>query len=645
MVEARSKAKAARRARSRATAGAVAARDHFVQFYESDGFLLNSLSDFVGEGLGAGEGCVVLAGRARREGLEDRLRASGVDVDGAGARGQYLSLDAGETLARFMVDGAPEPARFAEVVGGVLARAGRGGRRVRVFGDMVAQLCAESRHPAAVRLERLWNELLGTHPCSLFCAYPVGIFGAAELAGAFGEVCAEHARVEPAESYAGVVDAAERLRAVALLQQKANALEAEVAERRRAEEALRAVRDELEVQLRREQAARAEAEAANRLKDEFLATLSHELRTPLTAVLGWTQVLRAGQLDAAGAARALDTVERNARAQSQLVEELLDMSRIITGKLRIDARPVEPSAFVGAAVEAMRPAAEAKGVRLAVDTGEGVGAVSGDADRLRQVVWNLLSNAIKFTGAGGRVELCLKAAGPHVEIAVSDTGEGIAPEFLPHVFDRFRQADGTTTRQHGGLGLGLAIVRHLVELHGGTVTADSPGAGRGSTFTVRLPGLRNAGSGLRREAARHVAAGRQPAALNPQPTILSGLRVLVVDDEAEACDLLGVMLGQRGAEVTTATTAADALAELERARPHLLISDIGMPGVDGYELMRRVRGLPPERGGRVPAVALTAYARAEDRLRALRAGYQTHVAKPVEPDELIAVVASLSARG
>ncbi|HEV3469913.1 MAG TPA: ATP-binding protein [Pyrinomonadaceae bacterium] len=494
MVQAGSNGKAV--AGSPALAGG-SGHEHFVQFYESDGFLLNSLSGFIGAGLGAGEACVVLAGRARRERLEERLRASGVDVARAAALGQYVSLDARETLALFTVDGEPEPRRFAEVVGGVLARAGAGGRRVRVFGDMVAHLCDESRHPAAVRLERLWNDLLKTHPCSLFCAYPVSNFGSSALAATFGEVCAEHARVAPAESYAALADPAERLRAVALLQQKANSLAAEVAERRQAEEALRAVKEELEVQLRREQAARAEAETANRLKDEFLATVSHELRTPLTAILGWTHVLRAGQLGPEAAARALEIVERNARAQNQLIEDLLDMSRIITGKLRLDPRPLDPAAFVVEAVEAMRPAAEAKGVTLVLAPGAGVGAVSGDADRLRQVVWNLLSNAIKFTPSGGRVEVRLESAGGQVEVAVSDTGAGIGAEFLPYVFDRFRQADGSTTRAHGGLGLGLAIVRHLVELHGGTVSAESGGEGQGATFTVRLPALRIADCGLR----------------------------------------------------------------------------------------------------------------------------------------------------
>jgi signal transduction histidine kinase/CheY-like chemotaxis protein len=642
LVQARHNGRNGRRGSALTVAGE--AHEHFVQFYETDGFLVNSLRGFVASGLGAGEACVVVAGKPHREALDESLLCAGVDVDAARRRGQYVALDSCETLARIMVDGEPEPSRFVEVLGGVLTRAGSGRRRVRVFGEMVADLCDQQAHASAVRLEGLWNELLKTHACTLFCAYPLRSFGGAELAGHFDEVCAAHARIIPAESYA-VADTEKRLRTVTVLQQKAASLEAEVAERRRAEGELRALKDELEVRLAREQSAREEAERANRLKDEFLANLSHELRTPLTAVLGWTHVLRTGRLDPEATERALETVERNARAQNQLIEELLDMSRIITGKLRLDVRAVAPEAFVGAAVEAMRPAAEAKGVRLEKLSGAGAGVVSADADRLRQVIWNLLSNAIKFTPKGGVVEVLLARAGQEVEIAVSDTGQGIGREFLPYVFDRFRQADMGTTREHGGLGLGLAIVRHLVELHGGAVRAESEGEGRGATFTVRLPLLRDADVVSRvveDEAA--APADVHAASQLPQSAVFEGLRALVLDDEADTCEVLAVMLREHGAEVSIMLSGAEALAEVERSRPHLLVADIGMPGMDGYEFMRRVRRLPPERGGRTPAVALTAYARAEDRRRALRAGYQMHLPKPVEPDELIAVVATLTAR-
>jgi signal transduction histidine kinase/ActR/RegA family two-component response regulator len=386
-----------------------------------------------------------------------------------------------------------------------------------------------------------------------------------------------------------------------------------------------------------------EASEANRLKDEFLATVSHELRTPLTAILGWAHMLRTGQFDGKSASSAFETIERNARAQAQLIDDLLDVSRAITGKLRIDVRPVDPNSFIEAAVEAVRPAAEAKGVRVQRVMDTGLVSVSGDPVRLQQVVWNLLSNAIKFTPRGGRVQVRMERVNSHVEISVSDTGAGIAPEFLPHVFDRFRQADGTTTRHHGGLGLGLSIVRHLVELHGGTVRAESPGEGHGSTFTVLLP-VAPVYAADASEARVHPAA-RETLPAFECPDRLDGLRVLVVDDEPDTREMLKAGLGHCGALVTTVATAAEALAEISGAPPDILISDIGMPDEDGYELIRKVRTLPAGRGGRVPAIALTAYARTEDRMQALRAGYQMHVTKPVELVELAAVTASLARRG
>jgi PAS domain S-box-containing protein len=386
-----------------------------------------------------------------------------------------------------------------------------------------------------------------------------------------------------------------------------------------------------------------EAQESNRLKDEFLATVSHELRTPLTAILGWAHMLRNGQFSGDSTIKAFETIERNARAQAQLIDDLLDVSRIVTGKLRIDVRPVDPNSFIEAAVEAVRPAAEAKGIRMQKIMDTGVASVSGDPVRLQQVVWNLLSNAIKFTARGGRVQVRLERVNSHIEIAVSDTGTGIDPEFLPHVFDRFRQADQRTTRQHGGMGLGLAIVRHLVEIHGGTVRAESGGEGQGATFTVLLP--------VAPIYQVDVQSGRiHPAARDTLPSFdcvdrLDGVRVLVVDDEPDTREMLKAGLGQCGAVVTAARSAAEAIEELLTSPPDLMISDIGMPDMDGYELIRKVRSLPAESGARVPAIALTAYARVEDRMQALRAGYQMHVPKPVEIAELVAVAASLVQRG
>ena len=390
------------------------------------------------------------------------------------------------------------------------------------------------------------------------------------------------------------------------------------------------------------QDARRSAEEASRLKDEFLATVSHELRTPLTAMLGWAYLLRAGHLDEPGEKSALETIERNARAQSQLIDDLLDVSRIITGKLRLDVRQIDPASFIESALEALHPAAEAKGVRLQKVMDTGVSTIAGDPARLQQVVWNLLSNAIKFTPTGGRVQVRLERINSHIEIAVSDTGSGISTKFLPHVFDRFRQADQSTTREYGGLGLGLAIVRHLVELHGGTVRAESHGEGKGSTFTVLLPLLTVYQSDVDAERVHPKASDTPPSPDCPEK--LDGLKVLVVDDEANTRELLSVVLARCGAVVTTAGTVSEALSSIESSRPDVLISDIGMPGEDGYELIRKVRGLAAESGGKIPAVALTAYARTEDRLRVLRSGYQMHIPKPVELTELVAIVANLAGR-
>jgi PAS domain S-box-containing protein len=394
--------------------------------------------------------------------------------------------------------------------------------------------------------------------------------------------------------------------------------------------------------LLREQQARAQAEAANRMKDEFLATLSHELRTPLNAVLGWTAMLRMGKVGEEMAPHALEIIERNARLQAQLIEDLLDVSRIITGKLRLTVQPVELWSVIKAAADIVRPAADAKGIRLELLLDAHAGPVSGDPQRLQQVVWNLLANAVKFTPKEGRVQIRLERVNSHVEIIVSDTGEGISDEFLPHVFDRFRQADSTYTRRHGGLGLGLAIVRHLTELHGGTVTAQSNGAGQGATFTVKLPIIIAQDTGrFKVDATERATAAAIPAL--GESLRLDNLRLLLIEDEPDGRELAKLMLEQCGATVTVASSAAEGLRTLEQQSPDVLISDIEMQDEDGYTLIRKVRAMAASRGD-IPAIALTAHARAEDRLRALAAGYDAHVAKPVEVVELTTVIASVVRR-
>jgi PAS domain S-box-containing protein len=384
-----------------------------------------------------------------------------------------------------------------------------------------------------------------------------------------------------------------------------------------------------------------EREEADRAKDHFLATLSHELRTPLTAILGWTRLLRSGRLDAPSQATAFETIERNTRLQTQLIEDLLDVSRIISGKLQLDRQAVELTTVIEAAANTLRSVADGKGVALELALAGGGGVVDGDPHRLQQVVLNLLSNAIKFTPPEGRVDVRLECQDDRVRLVVSDTGQGIAPAVLPHVFDPFRQGDGSHTKQHGGLGLGLAIVRHLVALHGGTARVESEGVGRGATFTVELPLAAAVGHGAARPHARHDDRAR---GIFDCPPVLEGLRVMIVEDDPDARRFVTRVLEECKAEVRAVGSATEALATLPRFRPHVMVSDIGMPRTDGYELMRMLRRRTPVEGGLTPALALTAYASAEDRRRALAAGYQSHLAKPVDPADLVEAVAELADR-
>jgi len=418
-------------------------------------------------------------------------------------------------------------------------------------------------------------------------------------------------------------------------QQHATELQLEIAERKQAEQ-------ERAKFLVREQAARAEAERANRTKDEFLATLSHELRTPLSAILGWSHLVRTGKLDDTHMARAFETIERNARSQSQLIDDLLDVSRIITGKLKIEPHNVDICSVIDAAVEAVRPAFETKNVRLETSLDASGCFVSGDANRLQQIFWNLLSNANKFTPEGGHVVVSATQNGAGVFVSVCDSGIGITPEFLPYIFDRFRQADGSTTRVHGGLGLGLSIVKHLVELHGGRIEVKSDGRERGSTFTVNLPvvhelalnqpgnaeALDNEGNGLPSDFA----------------SVLNGLRILFVDDELDSRDLVSAIVTKCGGEVACCESAEEALEQFRIWKPDILVSDIGMPGQDGYSLIKKLRKLKLKLARQVPAIALTAYATDEDRARSYAAGFQTHVSKPIEPQALIKIIAGAAGR-
>ena len=461
--------------------------DHFVQFYENDAFLADSVAAFIGGAIAAGHGAVIIATPEHRRAIFDVMASRGINCSAAIGHGDCVALDAAETLATFMVNGSPVPRLFRENVGKLIARLTRQDRPVRAFGEMVALLAADGNRDGAVELEDLWNELGKEFNFSLFCAYPIDEFSGEGDAAAFSRICGRHGEVRPTESFSGVPDETDRSLAVTILQQKAVMLEQEIERRKSVERELAQRERELSNVLQQERMARAEAERVSRMKDEFLATLSHELRTPLNAIFGWTQVIRMAPLDAESVAKGIAVIDRNVRAQTQLIEDLLDMSRIVAGKLRLAFQQTELTSVLEGAVEAIRPLAASKRIEIRTVFDPLAGPVRADGARLQQIVWNLLSNSVKFTPAGGTIEVLLERVNSNAEISVSDTGQGIAPDFLPHVFEQFRQEDARIVRKHGGLGLGLSIVKQLVELHGGEVRAKSAGEGLGSTFVVALP--------------------------------------------------------------------------------------------------------------------------------------------------------------
>ncbi len=468
---------------------------HVVQFYESDAFLTAVIVDFIAVGLAAGQPALVIATAPHRAALAEGLTDRGLDVDALVRTGRLTVLDARETLASFMTGTLPDPALFKQAIDGMTRSTAHAGRYcTRAYGEMVDVLWKDGNTAGALALEKLWNELDIDHPLALLCAHSLAHFYKETHGAHFEAVLKAHGHVVPSETYVRA-DPDARLRQIAWLQQRAQALDHELQYRRELEEALRSA-------LARTESARSEAEQAGRLKDDFLAILSHELRTPLNAILGWAQIMRTENVDPDTLSRGLDVILRNAELQTRLIEDLLDVSRIIRGELTIASEAVDLGATATAAAESVRPASAAKGIDLQVHVDPAGPIVTGDAVRLRQVIWNLLSNAVKFTPSQGSVTLTVERAGPDARIVVRDSGAGIPAEFLPHVFDRFKQADNSTTRRFGGLGLGLAVVRHLAEAHGGTVSAQSEGPGRGSTFTVSLPaGPKAARPGLRGQTA------------------------------------------------------------------------------------------------------------------------------------------------
>ena len=402
-------------------------------------------------------------------------------------------------------------------------------------------------------------------------------------------------------------------------------------------EARKQAERDLELLLQREQEARRKAEEASRLKDEFLATVSHELRTPLNAIYGWATMLRSGKLSEEYAVNAVEIIERNARIQIQLIEDLLDVSRMVSGNLRLEIEAIDPETVIRAAVDAVRPAADAKSIEITTELDSKIRMVFADASRLQQILWNLLSNAVKFTQNGGRVSVSLRPKTNAIEISVKDTGAGISPEFLPFVFERFRQAEQATTRVHGGLGLGLAIVKNLVEMHGGSIIAESEGIGLGSTFTVILPQLIYSDNGTKKtEYLSPKETNNNTSNFSP----FDNLQILAVDDDLDSLEMLQILLEQNGAKVTTASNASEALEKFSSLSPDVLISDVGMPVEDGYSLIAKIRNLDNE-ARKIPAIALTGFARAEDAKRAVQAGFNAHVSKPIEPNNILQTIISL----
>jgi signal transduction histidine kinase len=577
---------------------------HAVQFYERESYLLDSLTDYIGSGLSEMHAGIVIATPQHRDALAQRLTARGIDVIGAGAQGRYVALDARETLTTLMVDGWPDPGRFDDAIGTLVAKTLERAPRLRAFGEMVALLWAEGNREAAVRLEELWNDLRTRHPFSLLCAYPIEAFHDASHAKPFGDMTATHTNVIPAESYMEL-EGHEQLRLIAQLQQKAAALEAETIQRRHAE---------LELRRKVEQLA-----DADRRKDEFLAMLGHELRNPLAPMTTALQLMRLHSDEPLRVSRARETIERQVEHMTRLIDDLLDVSRITRGKIELRNEAVILSALVTRAVEAARPVIDERGHRLTLDLPEQPVALSGDPARLEQVLANLLNNAAKYTDVGGRIWVRAAVDGDALVLSVRDNGAGLTPEMRGRVFDLFVQGPEMRAYARGGLGIGLTLVRRLVEMHGGTVEARSDGPGQGSEFIVRLP----IGS------VAHLAVNG-----HPRDVKLDGVpkrRILVVDDNVDAAEALAELLRDYGHDVRAVHDGPSAIEQAGLHRPDIVLLDIGMPGFDGYEVARRMR---TELGLTSTLVAVTGYGEARHRRQSRDAGFDQHVTKPVDVRKL-----------
>jgi signal transduction histidine kinase/ActR/RegA family two-component response regulator len=580
---------------------------HLVQFYEDDAFLVDTVSRLVATSLEGGDGAVIIASQPHREAIEERLRASGVDVAAMCQQGRFASLEAGETLGKISLDEYPNAARFDAVVAPVIAKIidASPSHFCRAFGEMVALLWADGKRDAALRLEALWNDLGKRKRFSLLCGYPLNSFSSALDGQYLTKVCAEHSEVVPAESYSILTNPDDRQRAITHLQQKATLLESEMAVRLKVEEELRAKIAEL-------------AET-DRRKNEFLAMLGHELRNPLSAVLN---AITAADLDEAHRDRAIQIARRQTAQLTRLVDDLLDVARITQGRIALRKESVTVLSVVETSIEETRPAAEKRGQRLNLIAPPDIRTIQIDADpaRMQQSISNLIHNAIKFTHSDDRIEISLQRRGGDVAIRVRDTGIGIAPEMLPRVFDLFAQGDVSIDRTQGGLGIGLTLVKQLVALHGGRVEARSDGIGKGSEFEIAIPILR----------------GHVQETLDADAPARRSSRVLIVEDNADAAESMHLLLELLGHDVRVAADGFAALEILAERTFDVILVDIGLPAMDGYALATRIRALPGAQA--MQLVALTGYGQDEDRMRALKAGFDQHLVKPIDIDRLRALL-------
>jgi signal transduction histidine kinase len=573
---------------------------HAVQFWERESYLLDSVTDYIGAALSAASAGILIATPQHREGVAQRLTARGLDPLGAGAQGRYHALDARDTLSTFMVDGWPDPARFDDTIGTLIAKTRELAPQIHAFGEMVALLWAEGNADAAIRLEELWDELGTRHTFSLLCAYPIEAFHDRSHTKPFNDMAAMHTSVIPAESCMELSGDAQ-LRVIAQLQQQAAALEAETIQRRHAEAELRAKMEQLS--------------DADQRKDEFLAMLGHELRNPLAPVTTALELMRLHDDEPNRVARARETIERQVEHMSRLIDDLLDVSRITQGKIELRQEAVVLSALVARAVEAARPVIDERGHLLTLDLPQEPVTLSADPARLEQVLANLLNNAAKYTDVGGRIWVRAVVEAGQLVLSVKDDGAGLTPAMRERIFDLFVQGPEMRAYTRGGLGIGLTLVRRLVEMHGGTVDARSDGPGRGSEFIVRLP---------IRPVAQVASNGHSP---RPALSTLPKRRILVVDDNVDAADALAELLRDYGHDVRAVHDGPSAIEQAGLHHPDIVLLDIGMPGSDGYEVARRMR---TELGLKATLVALTGYGEARHRRLSRDAGFDQHVTKPVD---------------